>query len=52
MAAIEGDYCGGCSQMITPNTFNSLKLGKLVFCNSCGRLIYLPEERTMGGSAR
>ena len=52
MAAIEGDYCGGCSQMITPNTFNSLKLGKLVFCSSCGRLIYLPEEKSMGGNAR
>ena len=52
MAPVEGNICAGCSQMITPNTFNSLKLGKLVFCSSCGRLLYLPEEKVMGGGAR
>jgi predicted nucleic acid-binding Zn-ribbon protein len=52
MAPVEGNICAGCSQMITPNTFNSLKLGKLVFCGSCGRLIYLPEDKVMGGGGR
>jgi len=52
MAPVEGDICAGCSQTVTPNTFSSLKLGKLVFCSSCGRLIYLPDEKSLGGSAR
>ncbi|MBX7167751.1 MAG: phospholipase [Pirellulales bacterium] len=43
MAAVEGDVCGGCYQQLTPNNHNALRMGKLVFCLSCGRLLYLPE---------
>jgi predicted nucleic acid-binding Zn-ribbon protein len=43
LAPIEGGCCGGCSQTITAQTLNLLKLDKPVFCKSCGRLMYLPE---------
>jgi uncharacterized protein len=43
LAPVEGETCGGCSQVLTPQTLNVLKLDRPVFCQSCGRLIYLPE---------
>jgi predicted nucleic acid-binding Zn-ribbon protein len=43
LAPVEGECCGGCSQTLTAQTMNLLKLDKPVFCKSCGRLIYLPE---------
>lgn len=48
MAAVEGESCGGCYQHITPNMFSDLRLGRTVFCKSCGRLLYLPEDRSPG----
>jgi len=44
LAPLEGEYCGGCSQMITPQMFNELRLKQPVFCKSCGVILYLPEE--------
>jgi predicted nucleic acid-binding Zn-ribbon protein len=49
MAQVEGEFCSGCHRQLTPNNYNSLKLGHVVFCPSCGRLIYLPEDRAVGG---
>jgi uncharacterized protein len=43
LAPVEGECCGGCSQTLTAQTMNLLKLDKPVFCKSCGRLLYLPE---------
>jgi len=43
LAAVEGGCCGGCSQTITTQTLNLLKLDKPVFCKSCGRMLYLGE---------
>jgi uncharacterized protein len=43
MAPVEGESCGGCSQILSTQTVNLLKLDKPVFCKSCGRLLYLPE---------
>ena len=48
MAPVEGENCGGCYQNITSNMFNSLLISKVVFCGNCGRLLYLPEDRTPG----
>ena len=45
MAQVEGDCCGGCFQRITANMQNDLYMGRAVFCKSCGRLMYLPEDR-------
>lgn len=44
MAAIEGQSCTGCYVMITPQMYNELTLSLPVFCKSCGRLLYIPEE--------
>jgi uncharacterized protein len=44
LAAAEDGVCTGCGQQITLNMQNELKLSKLVFCKSCGRLLYLPGE--------
>jgi predicted nucleic acid-binding Zn-ribbon protein len=43
LAPAEGDCCGGCAQTLTPQTMNTLRLDRPVFCKSCGRLLYLPE---------
>lgn len=48
MAPVEGDSCGGCYKNITANMYNSLALGRVVVCQSCGRLLYLPEDRSVG----
>ncbi len=43
LAAVDDGVCTGCGQQITLNMQNELRLSKLVFCKSCGRLLYLPE---------
>lgn len=48
MAVVEGENCSGCHQTLTPNLLNSLLMDKIVVCQSCGRLLYLPEDRTPG----
>ncbi|MDX1965191.1 MAG: phospholipase [Pirellulales bacterium] len=45
LAQIENDSCSGCFQQQTANVMNSLLLNKVVFCKSCGRMLYLPEDR-------
>ena len=44
LAAADDGVCTGCGQQITLNMQNELKLSKLVFCKSCGRLLYLPGD--------
>jgi predicted nucleic acid-binding Zn-ribbon protein len=49
MAKVDGETCGGCSQTITANMYSALILGRSVCCcQSCGRLLYLPEDRSPG----
>ena len=45
MAEVNGDFCGGCHQQLTPNMMSELSMARGIFCRSCGRLIYLPEDR-------
>ena len=47
MAKVENDCCGGCFQQIQPNRLNQLVMEHAVLCTSCGRLLYLPEDREM-----
>lgn len=49
MAPIENESCGGCNQRVTPQRLNELKLQRVVVCTSCGRLLYLPEDTSVGG---
>jgi len=44
LAVAEDGVCTGCGQQITLNMQNELKLSRLVFCKSCGRLLYLLGE--------
>lgn len=48
MAQVEGTFCGGCQQQITANMMNELAMSRAVFCKTCGRLLYLPEDRSPG----
>ncbi len=45
MAQVEGESCGGCHQQLTPNIMSQLAGARAVFCKTCGRLLYLPEDR-------
>ncbi len=44
MAEVQGDFCGGCYQQLTPNNMSELSMSIAIFCRNCGRLIYLPEK--------
>lgn len=48
MAQVEGESCGGCYQNLTTNMVNDLLMSRVVFCKVCGRLLYLPEDRSPG----
>ena len=50
MAEVQGDFCGGCYQQLTPNNLSELHMSRAIACRNCGRLIYLPESRTSGAS--
>ncbi len=47
LAPIDEDCCGGCFQKITPQMLNELLMSRAVFCKSCGRLLYLPEDSSV-----
>jgi uncharacterized protein len=52
MAQVENGTCTGCYQQITQNMHNALLMGRIVFCQgSCGRLLYLPEDRSPGAAS-
>jgi predicted nucleic acid-binding Zn-ribbon protein len=44
LAPIQGEICGGCNQRVLLNMLADLRMSKLVFCKTCGRLLYLPQE--------
>jgi predicted nucleic acid-binding Zn-ribbon protein len=46
MAEVQGEFCGGCNQQLTPNMMSELSMARAVACRNCGRLIYLPEDRS------
>ncbi|MBI83395.1 MAG: phospholipase [Planctomycetaceae bacterium] len=48
LAAVEGEMCSGCYQMVTSQMLNDLYMSRPVFCKSCGRLLYLPEDSKGG----
>lgn len=41
MAGIENNTCGGCYHVLTPKVVDRLTLEQVVFCPSCGVLLYL-----------
>jgi predicted nucleic acid-binding Zn-ribbon protein len=48
LAPVEGESCSGCYTVLSPQTMNELYMKKMVFCTSCGCLLYLPEDRSVG----
>ncbi len=46
MAEVQGEFCGGCYRQLTPNNLAELSMALAIFCRNCGRLIYLPEDRS------
>jgi predicted nucleic acid-binding Zn-ribbon protein len=45
LAAVDGSACSGCYVTVTAQMMNELINGeKLIFCLSCGRILYLAEE--------
>ena len=52
MAACRNYVCDGCKMSLTANTVNLLMGGdKLIFCHSCGRILYLAENEDLTGVA-
>ena len=47
LAQVDGEVCGSCYQMLTPQMMNELYMSKPLFCKSCGCLMYLPEDRAL-----
>jgi hypothetical protein len=43
LAPVEAECCGGCSQTLTVQMLNLLTLDRPLFCQSCGRMLYLAE---------
>jgi hypothetical protein len=43
--AVHGS-CHGCFTMVTPQMQNQLAMSELVFCKSCGRILYLDQPAT------
>lgn len=41
MAAVDDGVCTGCYTAITPQMHTELLMNQLIFCKSCGRLLYL-----------
>lgn len=41
---VDKEFCGGCNQSVPINLYNSLTLNHPIFCKSCGRLLYIPDE--------
>jgi predicted nucleic acid-binding Zn-ribbon protein len=50
MAPLEGETCGGCFQTLTANIRSMLLMNRVVCCQTCGRLLYVPEGHTLGGN--
>ena len=43
LANVAGKFCSACNVMIEPQLRVELNSGRLVFCKSCGRLLYMDE---------
>jgi len=52
LAAVEGEFCGGCHQHVPINMLSEILMSHPVFCKTCGRLLYLPENHTTRIRAR
>jgi predicted nucleic acid-binding Zn-ribbon protein len=49
LAIVEDEFCGGCHQHVPLNVQAEIRLSHPMFCRSCGRLLYFPENAPMVG---
>jgi predicted nucleic acid-binding Zn-ribbon protein len=50
LALVVDNTCSGCNMTMPPQTINEVrKREKLIYCGSCSRILYLPEEQTERG---
>jgi len=53
LAACRDFVCEACRMALTANTVNRLLAGQeIVYCHSCGRILYLAEDQDLGSTAR
>lgn len=53
LAFVEGNACSGCFVTVTPQMVNQLiNVDALIFCNTCGRILYLAEDDLESARAR
>lgn len=45
LAEVDGQSCGGCYQVLSPQVLDKLKQNQPVYCTSCARLLYSADER-------
>jgi uncharacterized protein len=45
LAPLENQYCGGCNQQIPLNVYSHIMMNQPTFCKTCGRLLYLKEDK-------
>ncbi len=43
LAMVNARICGHCLTSVTEQNLNELRQGRLLYCNTCGRLLYLPQ---------
>jgi uncharacterized protein len=43
LASVENRACTACHAILSPQDNLNVKTGKLIFCRSCGRLLYPPD---------
>ena len=48
LAPVDEESCSGCGTVLSVQTMNELFMKKIVFCNSCGCLLYLSEDHSVG----
>ncbi len=51
LAQVEGETCGTCHTTLSSQTMNELYLSRLVYCKSCGCVLFLAEDRVRSSSA-
>lgn len=51
LARVDGQRCLACQMALRPQLWNEVRTGKLVPCESCGRLLYFDDEKPMAADA-